>query len=710
MKTLARAARQGGDPPAAEDHPSREPTAVGPHVRASDDLPSERLVSRGDRTAPRESCHRARCSGPSSSGSRSTCRCHGRMASGRGRKSIRSSAGPGRPISPPTSAQLETLLELVTTQTDCFDGTAASDLRTDVRVGVAALGVSPHGSSPAPVRHRDGPAEAGHYSMLLHDLVTTSAAVGEASGRLAKIGLLADLLRRLAPEEIEIAIGFLSGEPRQGRIGIGGVDESGRPGTSRRPTQPALHLRDVDEAFTQIAAVKGSGSAATRQQQLRDLLGRATRAEQDFIGRLLFGELRQGALEGVLVEAVARASGVDAASLRRAVMMAGALAPVARAALVNGEAGLADFGVRLFQPVQPMLAQPASDVNEALDQLHSDVSLEWKLDGARIQVHKSGADVRVFSRNLRDVTSAVPEVVDAMQRTRCPRSDRRRRGHRPQAGPVAASVPGHDAAVRPQARCRIACAREIPLTPFLFDCLYADGESLIDSAQEARAARLDARRPLARRAASRPANAARAPRRFLEETLRRGHEGLMVKSLAAGYAAGTTRSAVAEGEDRADARSRDPRRGVGPRPANRMAEQPAPRRARSGARRIRHARQDLQGTDRRDAGVADGDAARARDLTRPPHRVREARARRRDRVQRGAGELALSRRSGAALRAGEGLSPGQVRGRRRHDRRRPRHLSAIDLYASSSGRAMRPDGAGTGCSRQPSRRGPGVDR
>ena len=142
--------------------------------------------------------------------------------------------------------------------------------------------------------------------MLLHDLVTTSAAVAEASGRLAKIGLLADLLRRLAPEEIEIAIGFLSGEPRQGRIGIGGAADLGGQGRRRRRTLPTLQLRDVDEAFTQIASLKGSGSAATRQQRLRDLLGRATRAEQDFIGRLLFGELRQGALEGVLVEAVAQ--------------------------------------------------------------------------------------------------------------------------------------------------------------------------------------------------------------------------------------------------------------------------------------------------------------------------------------------------------------------------------------------------------------------
>jgi DNA ligase 1 len=373
------------------------------------------------------------------------------------------------------------------------------------------------------------------FHMPLHDLVTTSAAVAEASSRLVKIGLLADLLRRIAPDEIEIAIGFLSGEPRQGRIGIGGATIwSARDVPSA--DAPSLGLHDVDDTFTQIAAIKGAGSTAARQQRLRELLRRATRAEQDFIVRLLFGELRQGALEGVLVEAVAKASGIGAASLRRAVMMAGALAPVARSAIVDGESGLGGFGVQLFQPVQPMLAQPTDDINEALVQLHNDVSLEWKLDGARIQAHKSGDEVRVFSRNLRDVTSAVPEVVDAMRA-------------------LAAReliVDGEVIALRPDGSphpFQITMQRfgrkldverlraEIPLTPFLFDCLYADGESLIDTTQDARATRLDSLASsivVPRLVRPTPESATR----FLEETLRRGHEGLMVKSLAAPYAAG----------------------------------------------------------------------------------------------------------------------------------------------------------------------------
>lgn len=325
--------------------------------------------------------------------------------------------------------------------------------------------------------------------MLLRDLVATSASVADATSRLAKIGLLADLLRRLAPEEIEMAIGFLSGEPRQGRMGIGGATIWNMKDAAAAEAS-TLTLHDVDEVFTELAGVKGSGSATARQQRLRDLMNRATRTEQDFITRLLFGELRQGALEAVLVEAVAKASGIRAPSIRRAVMMAGALAPVARAALVTGEASLAGFGVQLFQPVQPMLAQPAEDVNEALVQLHSDVSLEWKLDGARIQAHKRGNDVRVFSRNLRDVTAAVPEVVDAMRSLA--------------AGELI--VDGEVIALRTDGSphpFQITMQRfgrkldverlraEIPLTPFLFDCLYADGESLVDATQETRAARLE---------------------------------------------------------------------------------------------------------------------------------------------------------------------------------------------------------------------------
>ncbi len=334
---------------------------------------------------------------------------------------------------------------------------------------------------------------------------------------------------------MEIAIGMLSGEPRQGRIGIGFATLWAARDSPASET-PELQLVDVDDALTQIASIKGAGAAAARNERLRQLLRRATRAEQDFIVRLLTGELRQGALEAVLVDAVAKASDINAPAVRRAVMMVGALAPVARAALLGGEAGLAGFGIQLFQPVQPMLAQPSNDVEQALDQLHHDSSLEWKLDGARIQVHKRGNEVSVFSRNLRDVTPAVPEVVEAVRglavreaildgEVIALRSD-----EAPHPFQVTMQRFGRKLDVE---RMRA----EIPLTPFFFDCLYADGESLVDTSQESRVARLNTVAPsfvVPTLLRPTPEHA----QQFLDETLRRGHEGVMVKALGAGYAAG----------------------------------------------------------------------------------------------------------------------------------------------------------------------------
>ena len=363
----------------------------------------------------------------------------------------------------------------------------------------------------------------------------TSTAVAQASSRLVKIGQLATLLQRLAPEEVEIAIAFLSGEPRQGRIGIGpSAIRDARPPAGA--ASPALQLIEVDDVFERIAAKAGRGSPADRVRMLRELLARATEDEQDFLVRLLFGELRQGALEAVLLEAVARAANVSPGAVRRAVMMAGDLTSVARAVLVEGESALSRFAVQIFRPVQPMLAQTASDVDEALADLEEDVALEWKLDGARIQVHKAGDEVRVFSRNLRDVTAAVPEVVEAARGL--------------PANQVI--VDGEVIALRPDGapetfqrtmqrfgrRLEIDRLRaELPLTPFFFDCLYLDGASLIDQPQAARFGSLTAiARPAIVPSLLRPTREDAA--RFVEDTLQRGHEGVMVKALASSYAAG----------------------------------------------------------------------------------------------------------------------------------------------------------------------------
>jgi DNA ligase-1 len=371
--------------------------------------------------------------------------------------------------------------------------------------------------------------------VLLRDLAAASAAVGGASGRLTKIGHLAALLRALAPQEVEIAIGFLSGEPRQGRMGLG-------PSAiwQAKPTEaadaPALTLLDVDETFTRISSAKGAGSPADRSRQLRDLLRRATHEEQDFLVRLLFGELRQGALEGVLLEAVARASGISASTVRRAAMMAGALAPVARAALVDGDAGLQRFTIQIFQPVQPMLAQPADDLDEALAQIGGEIALEWKLDGARIQAHKSGDEIKVFTRNLRDVTPAVPEIVEAIRAlsVRDAIFDGEVIALRPDGTP-------HDFQVTMQRFGRKLDVErlraELPLVPFFFDCLYADGAPLVDESQQRRFDVLDSiAHSLIVPHAIQPTNDEAA--RFLDDTLARGHEGVMAKARGASYEAG----------------------------------------------------------------------------------------------------------------------------------------------------------------------------
>jgi DNA ligase-1 len=371
--------------------------------------------------------------------------------------------------------------------------------------------------------------------MLLQELVATSASVAEASGRLIKIGRLATLLQRLTPAEVDIAIAFLSGEPRQGRIGIGPSAIREASALVSAGSSP-LHLLEVDEVFERISATTGRGSPADRVRLLRELLSRASASEQDFLTRLLFGELRQGALEGVLIEAVARAANVPPAAVRRSVMMAGALAPVAHAVLVEGEAGLSRFTVQIFRPVQPMLAETASGVDEALTDLEQEVALEWKLDGARIQVHKAGDEIKVFTRNLREVTPAVPEVVEAAQLL----------------GVNEAILDGEVIALRPdetphtfqQTMQRFGrkldvdrLRAEVPLTPFFFDCLYLDGASLIDRPQAERFATLGTIAPSAIVPSQvRPTREEAAE--FVEKALGRGHEGVMVKALASGYAAG----------------------------------------------------------------------------------------------------------------------------------------------------------------------------
>ena len=248
--------------------------------------------------------------------------------------------------------------------------------------------------------------------MLLAALVDTSQYVGENPSRRAKVARIAEFLRALAPDEIDIGVSYLAGVTRQGRSGIGyALIRESRPAANVE--SPELTLIEVDTALDAIARASGAGSIAERTRLLSDLFGRAMRREQEFLARLLLGELRQGALEGLMIEAVAAAAGLPAEIVRRAAMIAGGIANVASPALSEGAAGLSRFAITLFQPLAPMLAQPAETIVDAMARIPM-AALEWKLDGARVQVHKNGDDVRIYSRTGNDVTAAAPEIVTAV--------------------------------------------------------------------------------------------------------------------------------------------------------------------------------------------------------------------------------------------------------------------------------------------------------
>ncbi|HZD38939.1 MAG TPA: ATP-dependent DNA ligase, partial [Actinomycetes bacterium] len=247
--------------------------------------------------------------------------------------------------------------------------------------------------------------------MLLSELVQTSDAVGATMARLAKVDHLAACLRRLSPDEVEVAVAFLSGELRQRQIGVGWASLRDPPPAAGAPS---LQVLEVDQAFERIGRQAGPGSQGERKRLLAGLLGRATASEQRFLARLLSGELRQGALEGVMVEAIARAAEVGSREVRRALMLRGSPGAVATAALAEGLTGLRGFHLRVGRPLQPMLAQTSTSVEEAL-QRAGPAAVEWKLDGVRVQIHRLGDQVWVFTRTLDDVTSRVPELVEAVR-------------------------------------------------------------------------------------------------------------------------------------------------------------------------------------------------------------------------------------------------------------------------------------------------------
>jgi DNA ligase-1 len=347
--------------------------------------------------------------------------------------------------------------------------------------------------------------------VLISALVSTSNQVAATSGRLAKIQLLADLLKQAGPDEIELAIAYLSGTVRQSKIGVGWATlqkAQSHVGTSAR-----LQLRDVDETLEKISTTAGKGSAGEKQRLLGALFSQATKEEQDFLFRLLTGELRQGALEGIMVEAVAKARELPASDVRRAMMLAGNLGAVAKGDLKS-------FAIELFRPIKPMLAKTATDVEEALAEL-GPASFEYKLDGIRIQVHKSADKVRVYSRTLNDITADLPTVVD-----------------------ISRIMDMSEVILDGEAVVLTADKRPVRFqdtmkglsgaVPVFFDILYLDGTSLLDQPYSARSKLL----PEASRPPRIITGDAQAAQSFFDAAIAAGQEGLMAKSLESKYEAG----------------------------------------------------------------------------------------------------------------------------------------------------------------------------
>jgi DNA ligase 1 len=411
--------------------------------------------------------------------------------------------------------------------------------------------------------------------VLLTELVLTSQAVAATPRRSVKIAEIADLLRTASPPEVPVVVAFLSGELRQRQIGVGYAALGGLAagGGAAGGMAPTLTVSEVDGVFAQVGAVTGAGAQATRRRMLAELFGRATDAERDFLIRLIAGELHQGALEGVMIEAVARAAGVPASEVRRAHLLGGSLQAVAEAALTPAKlaaratapahpaapaavspaaattdpatpdpaggaasAALRSFGLQVGRPLRPMLASSASSVAAAFARV-SPAAVEWKIDGIRIQVHRDESGVAIFTRTLDNITARVPEIVEEALAldVRAAVLDGEAVALYPDGRPrpfqVTASRAGTQADVARQ-------RADVPLTAFYFDLLHLDGTDLIDepaSDRYALLARVLPAKLLIPRLMTADAAAAEA---FFADAVARGHEGIVVKSPSALYAAG----------------------------------------------------------------------------------------------------------------------------------------------------------------------------
>ncbi|WP_329143075.1 ATP-dependent DNA ligase [Streptomyces niveus] len=371
--------------------------------------------------------------------------------------------------------------------------------------------------------------------MLLATLAHVSQEVAATSARSRKIALLAGLFRAAGPADVPVVIPWLAGRLPQGRIGVGWQALKDPVPAADTAT---LTIREADDAVTALAAVAGPGSQAERRRLVQALLGAATGEEQRFLIALLSGEVRQGALDAVAGEALAQATGAPSADVRRAVMLAGSLQSVAERLLADGPDALAEFRLTVGRPVLPMLARTAGSVAEAVEKL-APCAVEEKLDGIRVQVHRRGDAVRVYTRTLDDITDRLPEVTAAALALEGDRlildgevialdADGRPRPFQEVAGRVGSRTDVTAAAVA------------VPLSPVFFDVLAADGEDLLDLSYAERRTTLDrlVPEPMRVRRVVVPAPDSAEGAEFWRATLDRGHEGVVIKALDTPYSAG----------------------------------------------------------------------------------------------------------------------------------------------------------------------------
>lgn len=372
--------------------------------------------------------------------------------------------------------------------------------------------------------------------MLLSRLAHVSQEVAATSARSRKTALLAELFREADADDVPIVIPYLAGRLPQGRLGIGWKILSTPVSAASEPT---LTVREVDARLTALGGVSGTGSQAERARLVSELMAAATEGEQRFLYGLLTGEVRQGALDAVAVEGLSQATGAPAGDVRRAVMLAGSLQTVAQALLSHGPAALDGFRLTVGRPVLPMLAHTAASVSEAVDKLGS-CAVEEKLDGIRVQVHRDGDDVRIYTRTLDDITDRLPELTTTALELKGGRfildgevialdEDGRPRSFQEIAGRVGSRV---DVAT---------AAAAVPVSPVFFDALSVDGQDLLDlpfTERHAELARLVPEPLRVRRTLVAGPGDLAAAEKFLADTLARGHEGVVVKALDAPYSAG----------------------------------------------------------------------------------------------------------------------------------------------------------------------------